>query len=64
MDWIGRSILLVKFIYSEKATKFCKTSTVDLTVTTLTNVRWRFHKILWPSQNILTLAQKAILLNL
>ena len=26
--------LLVKFIYSEKATKFCEISTVDLTVTT------------------------------
>ena len=26
--------LWVKFIYSEKATKFCKISTVDLTVTT------------------------------
>ena len=25
----------VKFIYSEKATKFCEISTVDLTVTTL-----------------------------
>ena len=28
-------IFEVKFIYSEKATKFCKISTVDLTVTTL-----------------------------
>ena len=27
--------LLVKFIYSEKATKFCEISTVDLTVTNL-----------------------------
>ena len=26
---------LLKFIYSEKATKFCEISTVDLTVTTL-----------------------------
>ena len=25
---------MVKFIYSEKATKFCEISTVDLTVTT------------------------------
>ena len=25
---------LVKFLYSEKATKFCEISTVDLTVTT------------------------------
>ena len=52
MDWIGRPILLVKFIYSEKATKFCEISTVDLTITTLTNLQWRFRKILWPSQNI------------
>ena len=28
------SALAVKFIYSEKATKFCEISTVDLTVTT------------------------------
>ena len=27
-------LLLVKFIYSEKATKVCEISTVDLTVTT------------------------------
>ena len=26
--------MLVKFIYSKKATKFCKISTLDLTVTT------------------------------
>ena len=48
---------LVKFIFSEKATKFYKISTVNLTVTTLhrTNLRWRFRKKLWPFQNIWTL---------
>ena len=39
----------LKFIYSEKATKFCEISTVDLTV--------RLRKILWSSQNIWTLHQ-------
>ena len=47
----------VKFIYSAKATKFCEIFTLLLTGTTLhrTKVRWRFCKILWPSQNIWTL---------
>ena len=32
---LGRSsAFLIKFIYSEKATKFCEISTIDLTVTT------------------------------
>ena len=31
---IDISYSLLKFIYSEKATKFCEISTVDLTVTT------------------------------
>ena len=46
--------MAVKFIYSEKATKFCEISTVYLTGTTFnrTILRWRFRKILWPSQNI------------
>ena len=30
---INRKFFLVKFIYSEKATKFCEISTVDLTGT-------------------------------
>ena len=48
--------LHLKFIYSEKATKFCEIFTVDLTVTTYrTNLQWRFRKNLWPSQNIWTL---------
>ena len=36
---VHKSTYCIKFIYSEKATK----------------VRWRFRKILWPSQNIWTL---------
>ena len=36
------------FIYSEKATKFCEISAVDLSVAT--------QDKLWPSQNILTLS--------
>ena len=44
---------VVKFIYSEKATKFCEIFSLLLTVCTV--VRWRFRKILWPSQNIWTL---------
>ena len=39
----------VKFIYSEKVTKFCKIFTLLLTVCTVVK---RFRKILWPSQNI------------
>ena len=40
---INRKFFLVKFIYSEKATKFCEISTVDLTGTTLISVRlWNF----------------------
>ena len=32
--YIVHTELIVKFIYSEKATKFCQISTVDLTITT------------------------------
>ena len=47
---------LVKFIYSEKATKFCKIFTFLLICTTSDkSMRWRFCKNLWPSQNIWTL---------
>ena len=42
--------ILIKFICSEKATKFCEISILLLTGTT--KVRWRFCKILWSSQNI------------
>ena len=34
LNMIGSKKILLKFIYSEKATKFCEISTVDLTVTT------------------------------
>ena len=42
------SCLILKFVYSEKATKFCLQYIQ-------TKVKWRFRKILWPSQNIWTL---------
>ena len=46
----------VKLIYSEKATKFCEIFILLLTVCMYCSqkVRWRFRKILWPSQNIWT----------
>ena len=44
----------VKFIYSEKATKFCEISYLLLLQYTQSKVRWRFRKILWPSQNMWT----------
>ena len=44
----------VKFIYSEKATKFCETSTADLTVTTQDKSTVEISQN-WPSQNIWTL---------
>ena len=41
----------VKFIYSEKVTKFCEISTLDLTyVVTVNSIRFRIS--LWPSQSI------------
>ena len=52
----------LKFIYSEKATKFCEISTVNLTGAIYrTNLRWRFHKNLWPSQNLSDVAKKHVL---
>ena len=52
-----RRAYILKFIYSEKATKFCKIFTLRNIWLALhrTKVRWRFCKILWPSQNIWTL---------
>ena len=47
----------IKFIYSERATKFCDISTLLLTGTR-TKVRCRFRKILWHSQIIWTLWKK------
>ena len=35
--------------------KFCEISTLNLTKYTQSSLRWRFRKILWPSQNIWTL---------
>ena len=47
---------LLKFIYnSEKATKFCETSTLFWLYVVPVKISWRFHKILWPSQNIWTI---------
>ena len=43
---------LSKFIYSEKATKFCEIFPLLLTVCTVSKVRGRSRKILRPSQNI------------
>ena len=45
----------VKFVYSEKATKFCEIFTLFLTVFTVVKSKVKIHKILWPSQNIWTL---------
>ena len=44
----------VKFIYTEKATKFFKIFTLLLSyvLPVKSKVTWRFCKILWPSQNI------------
>ena len=42
----------VKFIYSEKATKFCEISTEDLTVTTFNKSMVEISQNLWLSQNI------------
>ena len=48
-------VKLLKFIYSEKATKFCEIFSLILSYVVQSKVRWRFHKILWPPQNIWTL---------
>ena len=42
----------LKFIYFEKATKFCDIFPLLLTVCTVVKSKGRFHKILWPTQNI------------
>ena len=46
----------LKFIYSEKATKFGKSPPIICPMYCQSNNWWRFRKILWPSQNIWTLA--------
>ena len=43
---------LLKFVYSEKATKFCEISTLLLSTVHTDKMRWWFCKILWPSQNM------------
>ena len=45
----------LKFIHSEKATKFVKFSPYFWLQYIQSKVRWRFRKIFWPSQNIWTL---------
>ena len=48
----------VKFIYSEKVTK---SSPYFWLALHRTKVRWRFRKILWPSQNIWTLSHSFVI---
>ena len=45
----------LKFRYSKKVPKFSKSSPYFWLALHRTKVRWRFLKILWPSQNIWTL---------
>ena len=42
----------VKYIYSEKATKFCEIFPLLLTSVHTVKSKGRFRKVLWPSQNI------------
>ena len=46
----------LKFIYSEKATKFCKFPPLIGPLLHRTILWWRFRKNVWPSQNIWTLS--------
>jgi hypothetical protein len=43
---------VLKFIHSEKATKFCEIFPSLLTTVHRVKALWRFRKILWSSQNI------------
>ena len=43
---------LLKFIYSEKARNLGKSPLYFCPMQCQSKVRWRFHKILWPSQNL------------
>ena len=47
----------LKFIYSEKATKFCEIFLLLWLCVLQWKLRGRFRKILWPSQNIWTLTK-------
>ena len=53
---------MVKLIYSEKATKFVKSSPYFWLALNRAKVRWRFWKKFWRSQNIWTLWNHCILL--
>ena len=53
--FLNRIFLFIKFIYSEKATKFCEIFPLLLTVCAVVKSKERLRKILWPSQNIWTL---------
>ena len=44
--------LMLKFIYSEKAIKFCEISTLLLSYVVPVKSKVEISKILWPSQNI------------
>ena len=46
----NQKYITIKFMYSEKTSKFCEIFTLLLT-TQSKKVRGRFRKILWPSQN-------------
>ena len=46
---------MLKFIYSEKATKFCEIFTLLLSYVAPVKSKMKIAKILWPSQNIWTL---------
>ena len=50
----GQNNFFIKFIYSEKATTFCKMFTLFCPMYCQSKIRGRFRKILWPSQNIMT----------
>ena len=49
LNFLGKIFVIVKFIYSVKATKFCEISTVDLSY--VVPVKFTVE-ILWPFQNI------------
>ena len=53
LTWSSNQILILKFRYSEKATKFGSSSTLYLTLCKITS--GRRAKFLWASQNIWTL---------
>ena len=55
------NIFWLKFIYSEKATKFCAKSPLIICLMYCQSNNWcRFCKIVWPSQNIWTLCVSLI----